>query len=126
MAARKSKSRTAPKSDRITDADVNAAVTIITRDYIQDVQGIAEDILKDVKSGEISDDEALEERINQEVDGSARVIYTWQSRLGLLASRHYDAYEEEYGEATTDVAKLMYAAMVQDLREELGDVEFND
>ncbi len=124
MATRRKSKFSSPA--RITDADVNAAVTIITRDYLQDVQGIADEILEAVKSGEITDQDALEERLQQEVDGSQRVIYTFQSKLGLLATRYDDAYEDEFGEKPKDVAVQMAYAMMQDVRDALGDVEFED
>ena len=117
---------TKSKSDVITEEDVNAAVAIIQRDYYQDVQGIADDILAAVKSGEITDQEGLEERLQQDVDGSARVIYTFQSKLGLLVCKNDEAYEEEFGEKPADVAVQMAYAMIVDVREALGDIEFED
>jgi hypothetical protein len=117
---------TKSKSDVITEEDVNAAVAIIQRDYYQDVQGIADDILAAVKSGEITDQEGLEERLQQDVDGSARVIYTFQSKLGLLVCKNDEAYEEEFGEKPADVAVQMAYAMMVDVREALGDIEFED
>jgi len=113
-------------TETITEEDVSAAVAIIQRDYYQDVKGIADDIRRAVKDGEITDQEGLEERINQDVDGSARVIYTFQSKLGLLVTSNDEAYEEEFGEKPKDIAVQMAYAMIQDVREELGDVDFDD
>jgi hypothetical protein len=115
---------TKSKSDVITEEDVNAAVAIIQRDYYQDVQGIADDLLRAVKDGEITDEEGLEERLQQEVDGSARVIYTFQSKLGLLVCKNDEAYEDEFGEKPKDIAVQMAYAMMQDVRDALGDIEF--
>ena len=123
---RRSASKSTPKSQQITEEDVNAAVAIIQRDYYQDVQGIADEILSAVKSGEITDDEGLEERLQQDVDGSARVIYTFQSKLGLLVCKNDEAYEDEFGEKPADVAVQMAYAMMADVRDALGDVEFED
>ncbi len=123
---RRSSSKTVKKSDVITEEDVNAAVSVIQRDYYQDVRGIADDVEKAIKDGEIRDDEKLTEYIESSVDGSARVIYTFQSQLGLLVSGNSDAYEEEFGEAPPDIMRAMYMAMVADVREAVGDVEFDE
>jgi|SRR5882724_1354884 len=123
MAARKSAARK-PKSEKITDEDLDAAVRIIRQHYYQEVRSYADDLLRAVKDGEITDEEQLTERLDQEVDGSARVIYTFKSKLGLLASDNDDAYEDEMGEPPNDVAVQMAFAMRQDIREALGDVEF--
>lgn len=122
---RRSASKSVKKSDQITEEDVNAAVSIIQRDYYQDVKGIAEDILRAIKDGEITDVEQLEERLQQDVDGSARVIYTFQSKLGLLVTSNDEAYEEEFGEKPQDIAAQMAYAMLVDVREELGEIEFD-
>jgi hypothetical protein len=128
---RRSASKSTPKSDVVTEEDINAAVSIIKRDYYQDVRGICDEIEEAVKDGQLTDDEEVSERIHQEVDGSARVIYTWQNHLGLLASDNSDAYMEEFGEVPTDgdsinYAALMAAAMEADVRDALGNVEFPD
>lgn len=123
---RRSASKSTPKSQQITEEDVNAAVAIIQRDYYQDVQGIADEILRAVKSGEITDAEGLDEYLQQSVDGSARVIYTFQSKLGLLVCKNDEAYEEEFGEKTADIAVQMAYAMMQDVRDALGTVKFED
>jgi hypothetical protein len=133
MASRKSPARrSAPKSDRITDEDVEAAVDIIRKDYWQDVRWIGDDLKEQVKRGEITNTEEFEERLLQEVDGSARVIYTFQNKLGLLASNNPDAYVEEFGEAPVvdneiNWAAMMNMALLADVRGYLGDdISFDD
>lgn len=122
---RRSASKSVKKSDQITEEDVNAAVAIIQRDYYQDVASIGEELIRLVKDGQISNDEQLEERLQQEVDGSARVIYTFQSKLGLLVCKNDEAYEDEFGEKPADVAVQMAYAMIQDVREYIdGSIEF--
>ncbi len=123
-AARKPGSIAALKSEEITDEDLDDAVRVIRAHYYQEVRRYADDLLEAVKDGEITDDEQLTERLDQEVDGSARVIYTFKSKLGLLASDNDEAYEDEMGEPTNDVAIQMAFAMRQDIREAMGDVEF--
>lgn len=121
---RRSASKSVKKSDQITEEDVNAAVSIIQRDYYQDVKGIADEIRQAIKDGEITDVDQLDERLQQEVDGSGRVIYTFQSKLGLLVTSNDEAYEEEFGEKPRDIAAQMAYALLQDVREELSDIEF--
>ena len=120
--ARRPKAATKPGSDRVTEEDVNAAVSIIQRDYYQDVRDLGDSLKDEIKSGDIADAEQLEERINQDVDGSARVIYTFQAKLGMLATDNDEAYEE-FGFENPTVEQKMYCAMVADVRDYLGDFD---
>jgi len=120
--ARRPKAATKPGSDRVTEEDVNAAVSIIQRDYYQDVRDLGDSLKDEIKSGDIADAEQLEERINQDVDGSARVIYTFQAKLGMLVTDNDEAYEEFDFENPT-VEQKMYCAMVADVRDYLGDLD---
>lgn len=126
---RRSSSKSTKKSDVVTEEDVNAAVAIINRDYYQDVKGICDEILADIELREITDEDMVRERVEQDVDGSARVIYTFQNHLGLLASDNSNAYIESFGEVpmsgdSINYAALMHAAMTQDVNEMLGEIEF--
>ncbi len=118
----------APKSDRVTDSDVDAAMRVIRADYYQDVRDIGDDLKKRIKDGDIEDTEELQERLHEDVDGSARVIYTLQNKLGLLASDNEDAYVENYGnvpieDGSINWAVMMAAALEQDVTEYLGDFD---
>lgn len=126
MATRRKSAARTPKVKPITEEDVKAAVDVIRREYYQEVRQYGDDLLEMVKSGEISDDQALTERLEQDVDSSARVIYTFQSKLGLLVSDNDEAYEQEFGEPPPDDARQMYAAMIADIRDYMGDVKFPD
>lgn len=123
---RRSASKSVKKSDTITEEDVNAAISVLTRDYFQDVDGVVDDIERAVKKGEITDDESLTEYLEQTVDGSARVIYTFQAKIGLLVSKNEDAYQDETGEPPSDPSKAMYFAMIADVRDRLPEFEFED
>lgn len=98
---------------------VKLAIDIINQDYWDDVRGITADLVKRIKDGEITDREGLDEALNQDVDGSQRVIYTFQAKLGLLATNNADAYEEDFGEKPEDESKAMYAAMMRDVQAQL-------
>lgn len=121
-----------PKLKRVTSSDLDDAVRIIRSDYYSEVRGIADEIIEAVKDGEITTQDALEERLHQEVDGSGRVIYTFKSKLGLLVSDNADAYSEEYGGEVpsaggeVDYAILMAAALTADVREVLPSFDFDE
>lgn len=121
MATRRSHRRkSAP--DRVTDEDVNAAVSIIKRDYYQDVRDLGDSLKDEVKAGDIDNEEQLQERLDEDVDGSGRVIYTLQAKLGLLSSDNEDAWEEMGLENPTPEQK-MFCAMRQDVLEYIGDFD---
>ncbi len=124
----KASSVAAKKSDRVSDSDVDAAMRVIRADYYQDVRDLGDDLKKRIKDGEITDTDDLQERLHEDVDGSARVIYTLQNKLGLLASDNEDAYVEEFGEAPVEGnninwAVMMAAAFERDVSEYLGDFD---
>lgn len=135
MATRKKKSASrlrpvaretrASERKRITEDDVKAAVDILSRDYYQDVHGIGDEIKDAIESSEISTDDQLHDRINQEVDSSQRVIYTFQARCGLLVTNNDEAYENEFGDKPPTVEAQMAYAMTVDIREYIGDVDFD-
>lgn len=135
---RKSKSKLSPvaretrasRDTRITDEDVNAAFSIIVRDYWQDVHGIGDELKEQIESGEIDSEDKFDTYARQSVDGAARVIYTHQAKLGLCCTNNPDAYAE-YGEVPLtgggiDWTVMMYSAMLQDVLEYVGSVDFDD
>lgn len=124
MAARR-RSQATKKSDepkRLTDEDVNAAVSIIQRDYYQDVRDLADSIKADVRAGDIDNEEQLDERVHEDVDGCQRVIYTFQAKLGMLVTDNEDAWEE-FGFENPTVEQKMFCAMKQDVMEYIGDFD---
>lgn len=122
---RKSPARSsAPK--KITDDDVKAAVDVISSEYWQDVRESAADFVKQFENGDFSDQDAFMESLNQYVDGSQRVIYTYWAQLGLLATNSAGAYEEEMGEETSSISLQMYFAYRQDILNAIGsDIDFD-
>jgi hypothetical protein len=124
MPARR-RTKATPKSnepERITDEDVNAAVSIIQRDYYQDVRDLGDSIKAEVRAGDIDNEEQLDERVHEDVDGAARVIYTWQAKLGMLVTDNEDAWEE-FGYESPTVEQKMFCAMKQDVMEYIGDFD---
>ena len=101
------------------EALVKAAVDIINRDYWDDVRGVTDDLVARVKDGEIKDRDGLQEALHEAIDGTQRVIYTWQARLGLLATNNLDAWEESFGEPPDSPEKQMFAAMEADVQAQL-------
>lgn len=117
-----------PKSDTITEEDVQAAFDILNKDYWNDVRGVAKDIEEHVKSGEITDQDKLEELLNQFVEGTQRVIYTFQSKVGMLCTNNPDAYEAFGVDMSNgiDWSKMMFCAMLEDVRAQLPEFDFNE
>lgn len=107
---------------RHSDDEVSRAVAVLRRDYYGDVRDIAQDIAERVASGELTDADDVEEAIRETVDGCARVIYTFQAKLGLLASDNEDAYQDDTGEEPSGPSVAMYYAVCADVRDELADL----
>ena len=104
-----------------TESEVRDAVAVITRDYYGDVQNLGDDLIQRIKDGEIPDADSFHDALHEDVDGTQRVIYTWQARLGVLVSENWDAgLEEGIIELSGDTIpweQLMYAAMERDVVE---------
>lgn len=97
---------------------VDDAVRVIRKDYLADVEGVVEGVREAwaYALAEGNDFDVLE-RVEADVDGHQRVIYTFQAKLGLLSSDNEDAYQEDFG---TDgdhptVEAMMFCAMVRDV-----------
>lgn len=104
---------------------VDEAVSAIRRDYYSDVLGMAKDLAERMKAGEIGD---FEDALHEDCDGCARVIYTFQAKLGLLVSDNEDAWEEVDSGAVLKPEQRMYFALQADIRERLeaSDVDPNE
>lgn len=103
---------------------VNLATDIVNKDYWADVRGIGGEILRKIKDGEIKDEDDLQRQLSEDVDGSQRVIYTIQARLGMLATNSADAWED-VGMENPTIEQQMYAALEADVNNWLhsNDVE---
>lgn len=118
----------ASQRSEVTEDDVKAAFDIIHRDYWQDVHYLGDLLKEEIEKGEITDEDTFRERLNQAVDGSQRVIYTWQAKLGMLCTNNEDAYQEmgfDFSDGI-DWSKMMFCAMEQDLQSYIGAVDFDD
>lgn len=116
----------ASRSEQVTEEDVKAAFAIINRDYWQDVHSVGDDLKEQIERGEITDGDQFLERLSEAVDGSARVIYTFQAKLGLLCTNNPDAYEDVDPDMKLDWSKMMFFAMEQDVSSYVGAVDFDD
>lgn len=117
---------------KITEADVKAAISVLEADYFNDVLGIAKEIAKELKKGEIDEDE-VRDRIHEDVENDQRIIYTYQARIALLCSDNNDAYVDEVGEVPLQGRNIHWealasAAMQQDVFDALDrhGVDVND
>lgn len=109
---------------RPTDSEIQAALSVLRADYYADVTDIAQDAISEVKAGNITDYEALDEYVRESVDGTQRVIYTSKAARGLLISSNDAAFEDMGISATKDGdvnwSGMMYAALLADVLEELS------
>ena len=105
------------------------AVNIINRDYLEDVHGVGDDIIRAAKEGEITDRDDFETYLHESIDSQQRVIYTFQAKLGLLVSDNASAGLEdgivELSGDTIPWEQLMYAAMERDVLEYLDHMGFD-
>lgn len=109
-------------ADEITDADVNAAIHILTMDYYNDCRSVAQDLAQRMKDGEVDD---FHDALHQAVDSTQRIMYTFQAKLGLILSDNGDAYVDEFGtDGIVEGGNIMwermaFVAMQQDVIKEL-------
>ncbi len=118
-------------ADEITEADCRAATNILTQDYMNDVRSCARGLAERMKDGDASD---FSDALHEAVDGTQRVMYTFEAKLGVILSDNGDAYFDEFGEegaVEKDGIKwerLCFVAMQQDVLKELDvrGVDVND
>jgi hypothetical protein len=114
-----------PSNDgRITDTQHEDAMRVLRAEYYQSVRGIADEMRDAIKSGEITSDEELHDRVHQTIDGSYWVIYTHANFQVLMCSDHHDAYSEDFGEpplSGSDInwAALAFAALQRDVDDQM-------
>lgn len=111
---------------RITVAQAEG---ILRAEYWDDVRGMAEDARQAVKDGDVNDTEELENWLNESIDGYGRVIYTARAMDGLRWSDNDEAYFDEGLYCEEDFrdgipwSKLMFCALMADVRDTLGDLD---
>lgn len=93
--ARKKKKRIRDEHEEVSERQVQDAVSVITRDYYADVRALGDDLIDRIQDGEIERMDDFGDELHETVDGAQRAIYTFQARLGLIASENHDAYFEE-------------------------------
>ncbi len=118
-------------ADEVTDADCLAASTILAQDYFNDVRGVAKDLARQMRDGDVGD---FNDALSEAVDGTQRVIYTFQAKLAVILSPNGDAYFDEFGTEGAvsrdgiNWSALAHFAMQQDVVKELDvrGVDVND
>lgn len=112
-----------PRNDRETsEQQHDDAMRVLRAEYYGGVRAIVQEIKEAVVRGEIDNEDTLNERVHQDIDGSYWVIYTHANFQVLMCSDHHDAYEDNYGEAPVEGSSikwnaLAFAAMEVDVRE---------
>ena len=117
---------TTPQTERETaESLMDQAMTLMRRAYYGTIRDMAEDIKKAIENDEISDSDALRERIHEDCDGSQWVIYTFKAQQVCMASDNDGAYAEDFGDegivrdGSINWSALAYAAMERDIYEQL-------
>ncbi len=82
--------------------------------YEKMISDDAHDIKKDIIDGTLSDDDAVNERINEESESA--VIYTMDAWMICACSNNADAHETELGTPPVNVESQAYMAYQADLR----------
>lgn len=102
-------------SDRIRDL----YRSVIHAEHVETRDGVVDDLIARVESGDIADYDALSDAIHEACDGV--LIYTSDIREYLSASDNENAYSDNLGEASTDENEPARAAfaLAADVREEL-------
>ena len=104
---------------RSEDEPLDLAGSLLSAWYHGRVRDIAADVLDGILRGDVADDEALQERLDSEADGTDIVIYTYKAKAALLASENEDAYADEMGEPAPSPEVAAYFALRADVRESL-------
>lgn len=114
------------KDDNSGETLFRAAISLLSRDYSADVDSQADDLIEAMLSDEVNDDEELDRRMSESLDGSARVTYTVQAQACLLVSNNDGAGIEEGLIDTSEFkdgvpwSKLAYCTFEVDVKEELN------
>lgn len=95
----------------ITEKKHDEAVRVLRAEYYQAVRSLVDEAMSEMKSGDITDREGLDEYIHQSVDGSYWVIYTRANMQVLFVSDNDDAYMDDFGEAPVDGGNINWAAL---------------
>ncbi len=105
------------------DAKERAESTLTEQSYYEEIRNIADNLAQETGG----DTDVASERVHETVDGHQWIIYTHYNAQVLHCSRNEGAYFDAYGplegcESYSDVTvKLAFAAMCQDVHEELED-----
>lgn len=97
------------------DDEEAIAMSLLRRDYWQDVRRRAQDLIGQIKNGEITSSDEFEDRLRE-----IEIIYTSDAHKTLWFSNNDDAYKEEMGEPAETIEAAAAFALQTDVREEVG------
>lgn len=109
----------AERLDRMTEEEDPLALagSILRAWYYGRVKNVAREALGCILDGSIPDRDGLESWIDDSVDGTDIVIYTYKAKAALLASDNEDACEDQMGEPYSSPESGAWFAMRADVLE---------
>lgn len=107
------------KASAADESSFHAATSALNRWYWNEIRSLAIDLMERIESGELADEDAVTEDLEQTIDGHEFVIYTGKAMLALYCSENEDAVEDAGFENPTTEQRA-YHAMIADVRRDLG------
>lgn len=108
-------------ADWPNDEDERYGDRVLEARYYRGIKRRAEDYVKELRAGEHGDAEAFDDRMREEIDGDADVIYTARARtVGYVARFDWQQEWEDMGSETAPTAEqIAYLCILGDVREEI-------
>jgi hypothetical protein len=106
--------------------EVSAALDTLNRAYHDEIRGWVAEYEKRIRAREFADESEFREALEQDIDGSECVIYTYKARLvGMLSDSYEDARSElsDMGIENPTAEQIAYQCLLLDVSER---IDFDD
>lgn len=106
------------------DDDESYADRVLSARYYRGVKRRAEEYVKELRAGEHCDVESFDDRLREDIDGDADVIYTARARTVGYVSRFdwQQEWEDMGGETAPTAEQIAYLCILGDVREEIEEL----
>lgn len=101
------------------ESSFDAATSALNRWYWHEIRSMAIDLMERIESGELADEDAVREDLEQTIDGHEFVIYTGKAMLALYCSEN-DGAAEDAGIDNATTEQRAYYAMIADVYRDLS------